>query len=100
MTDEQIAGEYRAGVTQIDQWHYLTEDNGWVLKNIIASIRYVLPKLEGIGDHYATNFNNRITLLYNTQKARKVKPTSKQEIENGFKYLHSNVRVSLKTYFA
>ena len=30
MTDEQIAGEYPAGVSQIGRWHDVPNGNGWI----------------------------------------------------------------------
>ena len=31
MTDEQIAGEYPAGVSQIGRWHDVPNGNGWIV---------------------------------------------------------------------
>ena len=31
MTDEQIAGEYPDGVTQIGRWHDVPNGNGWIV---------------------------------------------------------------------
>ena len=68
------------------------------MKNIRDSIINLLPKLKAQNGPDKINFDNFSAILNDANTVKKVKPTSKPEILNDFKNLHSDVRVSLKHY--
>ena len=55
MTDEQIAGEYPDGVTQIGRWHDVPNGNGWGLGSALP------PLVQGV---FTTSFAQSLVPIY------------------------------------